>query len=94
MPKPIKTRTYYNFMRVCRAILGKGYTPETAEEITRRIFDAYEQNSAGLPIWEHVRQIVPASDENGEHTPANLATQAAQNAPQGPKVCQPYLSTP
>lgn len=76
MPKPIKTRTYYNFMRVYRAILGKGYTPETAEEITRRIFDAYEQNPA--LIIDNLLSTV------------EMLTQTAQNAPQEPKACLPY----
>lgn len=49
-PRPIKSRTYNNFRKVWEAIQKKGYPAEEAAEITRRIFDDYEQNPAGLPI--------------------------------------------
>ena len=65
--RTIKNRTYNNFMRIMRLIISKGYTRQTAEEITHRIFDEYEANPAGLPILSKVAQIVPADHENGEH---------------------------
>lgn len=65
--KAIKTLTYNNFMRVMRLIISKGYTRQTAEEITRRIFDEYKANPAGMPILSKIAQIVPADHENGEH---------------------------
>lgn len=65
--KTIKTRTYKNFMRIMSLIISKGYTRQTAEEITHRIFDEYEANPAGMPILSKVAQIVPADHENGEH---------------------------
>ena len=82
--KAIKNRTYNNFMRVMRLIISKGYTRQTAEEITRRIFDEYETNPAGLPILSKVAQIVPAAHENGEHrnndtTPADIAEEIRTN---------------
>lgn len=82
--KAIKNRTYNNFMRVMRLIISKGYTSQTAEEITRRIFDEYETNPAGMPILSKVAQIVPAAHENGEHrnndtTPADIAEEIRTN---------------
>lgn len=58
--RPIKTRTYYNFMRVRRMIEQKGYDPDTAGDITRRIFDEYEWNPNGLSVLDRVSRILPA----------------------------------
>lgn len=62
--RAIKNRTYNNFMRVYNAIRGKGYDRETAETITRRIFDQYEANPNGLSVWGLVDLI------KGEESPA------------------------
>lgn len=56
MRKPIKTKTYYNFMLVMKSIIAKGYDRETAEKLTHRIFDNYNPN--GLPIWSSVDLIL------------------------------------
>lgn len=62
MRKPIKTRTYYNFMRVRRMIEAKGYNAETASELTRRIFDDYEAAPTGLSILSRVDMILTKAD--------------------------------
>ena len=59
--KPIKTRTYRNFMRVHKIIMEKGYDAETASQITRNIFDQFESCPQGLPILSLVDMIVEAS---------------------------------
>ncbi len=89
-PRTIRNRTYYNFMRVLRVIMGKGYDAETAEQITSRIFDEYEANPEGLPIWSRVGQIADRNEseteakgiksEEGktEETPAESPAEAPQ----------------
>ena len=64
-PRPIKYRTYRNFVRVMDLIQAKGYGPEEAHRITDRIFTEYETNPAGMPILERVKMIIP-----NEKTPA------------------------
>lgn len=55
--RPIKTRTYNNFLRVMRLVEAKGYTPQEAEEITRQIFDQYEMNPNGIPVLALVELV-------------------------------------
>ena len=57
MRRTIKRRTYRNFLSVYKAILKKGYTSATAEQITRQIFDQYEACPQGLPVWGYVDMI-------------------------------------
>ena len=60
--RPIKTKTYYNMMRVIRMIQDKGYDFDTARDLAHRIFDQYEFNPEGLPILSLVDRIVPADE--------------------------------
>jgi len=74
--RTIKSRTYNNFKRVQRAIIEKGYSEETAAEISRRIFDDFESNPAGLPIWSRVDLVAPAGDSQTDETTADAETPA------------------
>ena len=49
--RTIKKRTYYNFMLVRKSVEAKGWDAETAGEITRNIFDQYEECPQGLSVW-------------------------------------------
>ena len=55
--RAIKTRTYYNFLRVMRMIEAKGYDAQEAERVTRRIFDQYEAFPQGLSVLALVNMI-------------------------------------
>ena len=57
--KPIRKKTYYNFMRVMRMIEAKGYDAEESERLTHRIFDDYEACPEGLSILKRVDMIQP-----------------------------------
>lgn len=59
--RPIKKRTYYNFMRVVRMIEAKGYDRETAADITRRIFNNYEF-SPDRPVLDMVSSVITAEE--------------------------------
>lgn len=79
--RAIKTRTYNNFMRVLRAVMAKGYDRETAETITRRIFDQYEANPRGLSVWglfdlvaDETTAGSPAEDSQTDETTADGET--------------------
>jgi len=78
--RTIKSRTYNNFKRVQRAIIEKGYSEETAAEISRRIFDDFEKNPQGLPIWSRVDMITeaiqPETAPQTDETTANTETPA------------------
>lgn len=56
--RPIKTKTYNNFMRVVRMIQSKGYDASEAERMTHRIFDQYESHPNGLSVLRLVDMIV------------------------------------
>lgn len=58
--KPIKNRTYNNFLKVYNMIKAKGYSEEETWNITDRIFNEYKMNPQGLPILSRVEMIVPA----------------------------------
>ena len=60
--RKIKTRTYNNFLLVMTEIENKGYTKAEAEEMTRRIFDEYEINPAGLSVNARVERIIRAEE--------------------------------
>lgn len=60
--RPIKTKTYYNMMRVIRMIQDKGYDFDTARDIAHRTFDEF--NPKGLPILSMVDMILPADEYN------------------------------
>lgn len=60
MKRNIKKRTYNNFLTVWRAVMSKGYDQDTAEQITRQIFDNLEQN--GVSVWRSVDLIVDAAE--------------------------------
>lgn len=60
MRRNIKNRTYHNFLTVWRAVMGKGYDQDTAEQITRQIFDNLEQN--GVSVWRSVDLIIDAAE--------------------------------
>lgn len=61
--RPIKRRTYHNFLRVWNMIRAKGYDADEAEKITRRIFDQYEAYPAGLSVLAQVDMIVDKEAE-------------------------------
>ena len=65
--RPIKTKTYYNMMRVIRMIQDKGYDFNTARGLAHRTFDQYEANPHGLPILSMVDMIIPADEYNMTH---------------------------
>lgn len=56
--RPIKTKTYNNFMRVVRMIQSKGYDASEAERMTHRIFEQYESYPNGLSVLRLVDMIV------------------------------------
>lgn len=56
--RPIKNRTYYNFMRVVKLIEAKGYEFQEAATMARRIFDDYEIYPEGLSVLARVDMIV------------------------------------
>lgn len=58
--RPIKNKTYHNFMRVMRMIMAKGYDAKESERITHRIFDQYESYPEGLSILAMVEKIANA----------------------------------
>lgn len=62
MRKPIKSKTYYNFMRVVRMIEAKGYDRETSARLTHNIFDDYEAAPTGLSILDRVDMILTAAE--------------------------------
>lgn len=79
-PRPIKTRTYNNFMKVYKMILAKGYSPEESEEITRGIFDDFERQPFGMSILGRVSLIVEKPEtveESPETTPATAPEESA-----------------
>lgn len=60
--REIKRRTYYNFERVMKVILAKGYDREEAAQIVRNIFDAFEANPHGLSILTRADRILTAEE--------------------------------
>lgn len=56
--RPIKRKTYHNFMRVMRMIQSKGYDASEADRMTHRIFDQYESHPNGLSVLRLVDMIV------------------------------------
>lgn len=58
--KPIKNRTYNNFLKVYNMIKAKGYSEEETWNLTDRIFTEFETNPQGLPILSRVQLIAPA----------------------------------
>lgn len=60
--KPIKRKTYYNFMRVVRLIQKKGYDFDTAAHLAHQKFDQYEANPNGLSILTMVDMIKTAEE--------------------------------
>ena len=67
--RPIKKRTYYNFMRVVRMIEAKGYDHETAADITRRIFNNYEF-SPDRPVLDMVAMVITAEEYSRQYPSA------------------------
>ena len=65
--KPIRKRTYYNFMRVEKMIIMKGYDKKEAEEMTRRIFDEYEAAPLGLSVLQRVDRILSTKEYEEEY---------------------------
>ena len=59
--RTIKTKTYYNFMLIMKAIQAKGYSFEEAERMAHHLFDS--MNPYGLSIWHYVDMIVPANEK-------------------------------
>lgn len=59
--KPIKRKTYYNFMRVVRMIQEKGYDFEESCKTAHRIFEQYESCPSGLSVLQLVSMIVSAN---------------------------------
>ena len=57
--KPIKTKTYYNFLRVVRLIEKKGYCFEAAVVLTNQVFAQYESCPEGLSVLRLVEMIEP-----------------------------------
>ena len=57
--KPIKRKTYYNFMRVVRMIEAKGYDFDESCKTAHRIFEQYEFCPGGLTVLQLVSMIVP-----------------------------------
>lgn len=55
--RPIKTKTYRNFMRVVKLIEAKGYSFDDAVDITRNVFDQYESCPEGLSVLALVDMI-------------------------------------
>lgn len=45
MEKPIRTRTYSNFLKAVKIIMAKGYDHEAASEIVRMQFDNMEYDN-------------------------------------------------
>ena len=87
--REIKTRTYNNFMRVMRAVMAKGYDKETAETITRGIFDKYEANPRGLSVWglfdlvaETTAEAPAAGSQTGETTTDEETPAETETSPQ------------
>lgn len=60
--RPIKRKTYYNFMRVVRMIQAKGYDFYTASTLAHQKFEQYEHNPKGLPILTMIDMILPAEE--------------------------------
>lgn len=56
--RPIKAKTYNNFMRVVKLIEAKGYDFQEAVTMTHRIFDDYEACPMGLSVLARVDMIV------------------------------------
>lgn len=81
-PRPIKTKTYNNFMRVMRLIMAKGYSKEEAEKMTHSIFDYHEARPFGLSILGLVELIEerPAAEEPTE-TAAEAPTESPAEEP-------------
>ena len=65
--KPIKRKTYYNFMRVVRMIEAKGYDHSTAVSLAHQKFEQFDSNPSGLSILSLVDMIIPASEYYSNH---------------------------
>jgi len=65
--KPIKRKTYYNFMRVVRIIEAKGYDHDVAVRLAHQKFEQFDSNPSGLPILSLVDMIVPAAEYYSLH---------------------------
>lgn len=60
--KAIKNRTYYNFQRVMKVILAKGYERQEAAQIVRNIFDEFEACPAGLSVLARADMVISAGE--------------------------------
>lgn len=60
--REIKNRTYYNFQRVMKVILAKGYEREEAAQIVRNIFDEFEACPAGMSVLARADRVIPADE--------------------------------
>lgn len=60
--REIKNRTYYNFQRVMKVILAKGYERDEAAQIVRNIFDEFEACPAGLSVLARADMILSADE--------------------------------
>lgn len=60
--REIKNRTYYNFQRVMKVILAKGYEREEAAQIVRNIFDEFEAFPTGMSVLARAEMILPADE--------------------------------
>lgn len=56
--RPIKNRTYNNFMRGVKIVMAKGYDEQTATDIVRRQFDTMEADKNGMPLQWYLDKIV------------------------------------
>lgn len=64
MERPIKTRTYNNFIRAVKIIMDKGYDEQTAADIVRKQFDEmetqqylYGKNNT-MPLQWYLKKVV------------------------------------
>lgn len=74
MEKPIRTRTYNNFMRAMKIIIAKGYDEQTAADIVRKQFDEMEiqqylygkENT--MPLQFYLEKIIDISKKHLTNT--------------------------
>lgn len=67
MERPIKTRTYNNFIRAVKIIMDKGYDEQTAADIVRKQFDEMETQQYlygkenTMPLQFYLEKIIDIS---------------------------------
>ena len=54
----MKNKTYYNFMRVLKMIMNKGYNRVEAEEMTHKVFDNVDNSQKSLTAEYFVSRIL------------------------------------